>query len=621
GKWLPLEQIRKDCGVGRDGSNARNIKLAAQNYGLNVKAFRMEPDMLRENGIFPCIVHWEFNHFVVLDGFRGKYAILNDPARGTVKITMKEFDEKFTGIVLFFEPGENFEPSGKKASVWSFARERMKGTKPAVVFVIMTTLITSLLGIMSPGFNRVFVDRLLSGTDPEWLTPFIIMLSIFTGVQIIVAWIGAIYSLRIQGKMDVTGSTSYLWKVLHLPMHFFSQRLAGDISGRQSMNASIAGTMVNTLAPLVLETGMMIFYLVVMLRYSVILTVIGLVNILANAVTGTIISRKRVNITRVQMRNSGKLNSSTVSGIEVIETLKAGGSEDGYFAKWAGLQASVNAQTVEYARLNNYLGLVPQIVNSITETIILCMGVLLVLQGNFKIGMVTAFQGYLASFLAPASKLIGAGQTFQEMTSEIERIKDVMDYPESPVFDAAGSENASKRKLGGKLEMRNVTFGYLQLSPPLIENFCMTVEPGKKVAFVGSSGCGKSTLARLISGLYEPWSGEILFDGKPMNEIDHNVFTGSVAVVDQDITLFDDTIGNNIKMWDAGIEDFEMILAANDACIHEDIMARRGGYRYKLQEGGKDFSGGQRQRMEIARALAQDPSILIMDEATSALDA
>ena len=403
-------------------------------------------------------------------------------------------------------------------------------------------------------------------------------------------------------------------------MEFFSQRMAGDIQQRQSSNASIAGTLVNTFAPLVLETVMMVFYLVVMLRYSWLLTLVGLASIVINIFVARFISKKRVNITRVQMRDSGRLSGATVAGIEMIETIKASGAENGYFEKWAGYQASVNTQKVKFLRINQYLGLVPSFVSSLTSAAVLILGVWLTMQGQFTIGMIMAFQGFLSSFTAPAQSLISAGQMLQEMRTEMERVEDVMQYPADVEFsdDVMADEYD---KLSGEVELKNVTFGYSRLGEPLIENFSMKLKPGSRVAFVGPSGCGKSTLSKLISGLYKPWSGEILFDGKPISQIDRSVFTGSLAVVDQDIILFEDTIANNIKMWDTSIEDFEMIMAARDARLHEDIMQREGGYQYRITEGGKDFSGGQRQRMEIARVLAQDPTIIILDEATSALDA
>lgn len=621
GKWIPLEQVRYDCGVSRDGSNARNVLRAARSYGLTAKGYRYEPAELKTKGKFPCIIHWNFNHFVVLNGFKGNKAVLNDPARGTYTVPMKTFDESFTGICLMFEPGEEFVPGGKPQSVFGFAKKRLKGAGAAIAFVTMTTIISSLIGIISPAFSRIFLDRLLTGQNPDWVVPFVIALAGMSVIQLIVAWIQSVYSLKINGKLSMVGNSTFMWQVLRMPMDFFSQRMAGDIQGRQSSNASIASSLVETFAPLLLNAGMMIFYLVVMIRYSLMLTLIGLTSVLINFGLSTIISKKRINITRVQMRDSGKLAGATVAGIEMIETIKASGAEDGYFEKWAGYQASVNTQQVKFQKLNEVLGLLPSLVSSLCSTAVLMLGVYLAMQGEFTVGMIMAFQGFLSSFTAPAESIISAGQTIQEMRTEMERVEDVMKYPVDVQNDAPVDENAEYDKLSGCIEMKNVTFGYSRLAEPLITDFNLSLKTGSRVAFVGASGCGKSTLSKLISGLYKPWSGEILFDGKRIDEIDRSVFTGSLAVVDQDIILFEDTIANNIKMWDTSIEDFEMIMAARDAQLHEDIMQREGGYQYKLTEGGKDFSGGQRQRMEIARVLAQDPTIIILDEATSALDA
>lgn len=621
GKWLPLEQVRFDCGVSRDGSNARNILKAARSYGLAAKGYRYEPNDLRRDGKFPCIIHWNFNHFVVLDGFRGNKAILNDPAKGKYAVSLKTFDDSFTGICLLFEPTEDFTPGGKPPSVLAYAKKRLKGAGSAVAFAAITALITAITGVISPAFSRVFVDRLLTGKNPEWFIPFIIGLSLLGILQLVVGWINAVYSLKINGKLAMVGSTTFMWKVLRMPMEFFSQRMAGDIQGRQSSNASIAGSLVNTFAPLALNAVMMVFYLVVMIRYSLLLTVIGILSVLINLVFSNIISKKRINITRVQMRDSGKLAGATVAGIEMIETIKASGAENGFFEKWAGYQASANTQQVKFQKLNQLLGQLPALVSSVCNTAVLMVGVYLAMQGRFTVGMIMAFQGFLGSFISPATLLISAGQSLQEMRTEMERIEDVMRYPTDVPEDEPVSDNCEYDKLSGNIEMKNVTFGYSRLAEPLIENFNLSLKTGSRVAFVGPSGCGKSTLSKLISGLYKPWSGEILFNGKKISEIDRSVFTGSLAVVDQDIILFEDTIANNIKMWDNSIEDFEMIMAARDAQLHEDIMQREGGYLYKMTEGGKDFSGGQRQRMEIARVLAQDPTIIILDEATSALDA
>ena len=621
-KWVPLEQVRLDCGVSRDGSNAKNILVAARSYGFEAQGLRCEVDALRTGVPFPCIIHWNFNHFVVLDGFKGNYAYLNDPARGEVKVTMEEFDRSFTGVCLQITPGEGFEPGGKRKSTLEFARKRLAGAGAAVAFVMLSTVIGYLFGIINPMFTRFFMDRLLTGENRELLMPFLGLLALMGVAQVVISWVQSVYSLKINGKMALIGSSSFVWKILRMPVEFFTQRMGGDILQRLGSNASIASNLVNTFAPLLLNTIMMIFYLVVMVRYSVMLTIVGIVTIILNLLVSRLVSAKRVNITRVQMRDAGKLSSATVSGIQMVETIKASGAENGYFQKWAGYQASVNAQNVKYAKLNQYLGVIPGFLSTIANATVMVLGVWLAMNGHFTLGMISAFSGFLKSFMEPATTLISAGQTIQEMRTEMERIDDVMDYPNDPLFaDDPVSDEVDYSKLKGKIELKNVTFGYSRLAPALINDFCMSVEPGSRVAFVGTSGCGKSTLSKLISGLYQPWSGEILFDGKPINEINRNVFTGSVAVVDQDIVLFEDTIANNIKMWDNSIEDFEMILAARDAQIYDDIMAREGGFYGKLIEGGNDLSGGQRQRIEIARVLAQDPSVIIMDEATSALDA
>ena len=622
GRWVPLEQVRVDCGVSRDGSKAKNVLNAAKSYGLDARGFRAGLDALRENVAFPCIVHWNYSHFVVLCGFHGKHAYINDPARGSVRVTLEEFEQSYTGIVLTFAPGERFAPGGKRASMLAFAKKRLTGAGGAVAFVMLTGLIGYLFTVINPAFSRFFMERLLTGENRELLLPFIGLVAFVTLLQIVIAAIRGIFSLRINGKMAVISSSTFMWKIMRLPAEFFSQRMAGDIQTRYATNATIASTLVNTISPLALSAVMMVLYLVVMLRYSPLLTLIGLVSIALNLCMSRIISRRRVNITRVMMRDEGKLAAATVSGIQMIETIKSSGAEDGYFRRWGDYQASVNAQATRFTQLNQYLGIIPGFVTALANALVLVIGVWLCMQGRFTLGMMTAFQGFLAAFMSPAMQLINAGQQIQEMRTQMERVEDVMEYPEDALFsDAPVSETEDYAKLTGEVELRNVTFGYSRLDPPLIENFSLKLRPGGRVALVGASGCGKSTISKLISGLYIPWSGEILFDGKPISGIDRAVFTSSVAVVDQDIILFDDTVANNIKMWDDAIEEFEMILACRDAQIHDDIMARPGGYQGRIREGGQDLSGGQRQRLEIARALAQDPHIIIMDEATSALDA
>lgn len=620
GKWVPLEKVRADCGVSRDGSNAKNIVIAAQNYGLSPKAYKYEIEDLKNIASYPCILHWEFNHFVVLCGFKGDKAVINDPAKGTYTASIEEIDRAFTGICLCFEVGDEFEREGHRKSVLSYSLKQIANEKKAASLVVFSSLILSVIGIITLAMSKVFVDTILTGYNDDWLQPFIILLSVFGIMHTVVLALKEISTLRIRGKLDACGSTSLMWKILHLPMGFFSQRTAADLQLRFASGSQIAEIIVVTFAPLVLDAVMMILYLAVMLKYSVLLTLIGVVSVLINLAICTYISNKRTNILRVMLRDKGALATSTVSGIELIETIKSTGAENGFFEKWSGIQASVNSKEVAYADIDSKIGVLPELISSISEIIVLVIGAALAINGHFTPGMLFAFQGLLSAFVGPAKKLTNASMMLQELRSDIERAEDVMNYGEDSVT-LNNIEADEYDKLSGNIELKNVTFGYSKLAEPIIKDFSLSVKPGQKIAIVGSSGCGKSTIAKLLSGLYEPWNGEITFDGKKISEIDRAVFTGSVAVVDQDIILFEDTIANNIKMWDSSIEDFEMILAARDAKIHDDIIERNGGYNYRIYEGGKDFSGGQKQRLEIARVLAQDPTVIIMDEATSALDA
>ncbi|MCI1723604.1 MAG: NHLP family bacteriocin export ABC transporter peptidase/permease/ATPase subunit [Lachnospiraceae bacterium] len=620
GKWISLEQVRKDCGVSRDGSSAKNILYAARNYGMEAKGYRYEPDALREAGSFPCIIHWNFNHFTVLDGFKGNHAVLNDPARGRIEVTKEEFDESFTGICIMMSPTERFQKEGRKKGTLDFFRGEMSQTKKAFLFFTIVTVAAATINIINPVFSRVFLDHLLTGENPGLVNGFILILAAFSLVQVVISIINSYYSVKIEGKLAVSANARYMWHVLRLPVDFFSQRMVGDVAMRKQNSETIASEFVETAAPLILDVFMVILYVFIMLRYSWILTLIGLGGIALNLLTVRFISDKRMNLSRVMMRDEAKLQGTAISAIDMMETIKASGAEDGIFAKWAGYQASVNRQNGELTKLNSLYLVISTFLSQTVDALILALGILFTIRGQFSIGLILAFQTLLTTLQEPVNGMITAQDTIRTMRVNTERIDDVMKY-RTDVNYSGENQDAVYDKLKGKVELKHVTFGYSPLAPALIEDFSMTVEPGKRVAFIGSSGCGKSTLARLISGLYQPWSGEILFDGKPLGEIDRNVFTGSLAVVNQDITLFEDTIGNNIRMWDHSIEDFEVILAARDASIHEDIMQRDGGYNYKMLEGGKDFSGGQRQRIEIARVLAQDPTIIIMDEATSALDA
>ena len=626
-KWIPLETVREDCGISRDGANAETIMQTAGRYGLETKGYRMKTETLRARGSFPCVIFWNENHFVVLNGFRGRRAVLTDPARGLVTENEEQFEKSFSGVVLTFRPGEAFEPGGKRKNMLKYARSRMWEDRAAVIFVLMTTLISALFGVINPAMTRVFLDRLLTGYDLPWLTPFLWIMTGLCVLQVAAMWINAVYSLKVDGKIAAVSNTAYVWQVLRLPVQFFSLRSAGDILARKDANAEISQTLVKTVAPLMMHTAMMVLYLVIMLRYSPLLTAIGLGALLLQVAVERTTAEKRVNLARVRQRDAANLASATLAGIGMAETIKAAGAERDYFRKWAGYQAAVNTQSVKYEKMNTLLGILPGLITTLAGDLVLLAGVRLIMQGSFTLGLVYAFQGVLTAFMTPAQTLITSGRTIQESRVDVERVEDVMNHPTDPCLggtDAPGTEAAeagSLQKLRGEIELRGVTFGYANLEEPLIKDLSLKIGQGSKVAFVGKSGCGKSTLIKLISGLYQPWSGEILYDGVPMNRIPRRVVTGSVATVDQEIVLFEDSITENIRMWDESIEEYEVTMAARDAGVHETIARMPGGYQRRLSENGWDLSGGQRQQMEIARALAQDPTVLLLDEATSALDA
>ena len=625
-KWIPLEQVRADCGVSRDGSSALNVVKAARSYGLEAKGYRYEPETLRDEGIFPCIAHVGFNHFVVVRGFRGNKAYINDPARGERTMSFDEFDHDFTGVILQFRPTEDFEPGGSRASILGFAAERLRGATAAIMFVLLTSAISSVLGIVSPLFSQIFMDRLLTGANPSWVAPFLVLLACVGVVQVALSVLNAVYMLRVEGKMAASANAGFLWRVLHMPMEFFSQRMPGDIVQRMGSNSQIAQRLVQQLAPIIVQFATLVVYLFIMIQYSPFLALVGLTSVVVDIVSANLISAKRINAMRVIMRDSASLSTTTMAGISMIETLKSQGVEAGFFRRWAGYQASVNKQNVDLQRTNLSFGMLPQIVTLACNSTILAVGVWLIVQGRFTTGALLSMQSLIGQFSAPAQSLIAVAQSLQEMRTDMERVKDVMEYPEDPLATDAGltSDDApatDRSKLRGELELDHVTFGYSKLADPVVADLSLHVKPGGSVALVGPSGCGKSTISKLIAGLYAPWSGEIRADGTPLAQIPRAIRCGSIAVIDQDVVLFRDTIGNNIRLWDSSIMDFEVILAARDAQIHDDIKQRPGAYEYMLAEDGRDLSGGQRQRIEIARALAMDPTILIMDEATSALDA
>ncbi|MGB4606843.1 MAG: ABC transporter transmembrane domain-containing protein [Limnochordia bacterium] len=484
---------------------------------------------------------------------------------------------------------------------------------------MLTGILLTGVQLLTPIFSRLFMDHILSRHNPQWLIPLLAAMALTLAFQFVVNVIQGIHWLKIEGKLAVEANASFMWHVLRLPVSFFAQRYIGDIASRQASNEQIAATLIGQLAPIFLNLVLLLAYLAIMIQYSPVLAVVGVTTSILYLVSMRLVSKRRLDLSRVTLRDGGRLMGATMSGFEIIETIKASGAEGSFFQRWAGYFASYSNALVQFNQANQFYSLIPPLLQQGSNIIILVMGVYLILDGSFTIGMLLAFQGFTASFLSPVQQLVGASQSFIEMRSQMERVEDVFNY-QPDVEEEDPSLTLPLERLRGGVELRGITFGYNKTAPPLIEDFSLTVKPGGSIALVGSSGSGRSTVGKLIAGLYKPWSGQILFDGIPREQVPRQVLTASIAVVDQDIALFEDTIFNNLTLWDKSIDEATVIEACKDAQIHEDIMGRPGGYAHVIKEGGKNFSGGQRQRLEIARALAQRPTILILDEATSALD-
>ena len=615
GKWLPLEQVREACSVSRDGSSMKNILLAAKMYGLEPSAYKVSAENLA--GMEPAIIHWNFEHFVVFKGMRKGKAHLNDPGIGPVEIPMDEFRRSFTGVAMTFKLTDRFQPSGHPTNILSYIKHNLSGANEAFWLTFIFTLLLAVVTLTLPLLTRVFFDEILSGRNAQWATIFFCLMAALALFNFIVTLWQQRYSKRIAGQLALRGNINYLRHLLRLPMNFFAMRYVGDLQQRQRLNETITHSLVEVLAPQAINVMLLVLYFILMLSYNYVLTMIGVAAALVNLAVVHHYAGQRLNMVRSTQQSMGKYYSATVSCLENIESIKAAGAEEGFFQYWSGLWSRMFNKQREMRIQQSEMSLLPTLTSNLLTMAVLLVGAWYILQGDLSVGMLMAFQGFMTAFMAPVEKIVNAGQQLLEMRSQIERVDDVMKYPEDQHADGEHSEAG---KLLGELELRDVTFGYNRTQPPLIDHFNLHLRAGESVAFVGSSGCGKSTLAKLISGLYKPWSGEILFDGRPIESISSDELTNSIAVVDQNIVLFDDTLSQNIRMWDQSIEDFAILMACSDAQVHSDIMNRPEGLATKVVRGGKNFSGGQCQRFEIATALAREPMILIMDEATSALD-
>lgn len=620
GRRVPLEELRIACGVSRDGSKASSMVKAARTYGLAARGARLEIDSLARQKL-PAILFWNFNHFLVVEGFGPDGVWVNDPASGPRKVGLEEFEKAYTGVTLLFEPGPDFRKGGEAPSLPRALFARLAHVKGALWFVLLASLGLVIPGLMIPVFSQIFVDNYLIGRMDGWVKPLLLGMAGTALVRGMLTWLQQKYLLRLEMHLSLTGSTTFFWHVLRLPVEFFSQRYAGDISQRVEANDRVAHLLSGELATNAVNLVTIVFYLVVMLMYNWQLALVGVALTALNLVALKSITRLRTDGNMLLLQDRGKLMATIIGGIQTIETIKAAGAEGDFFMRWSGYRAKVNNTEQRLEFFTRLLAALPGLLNALIGVAILGLGGAQVIEGQMSVGMLVAFQSLMASFTQPVDNLMGLAGKYQEAQGDMARLDDVMRYPLDPGFAGGPTAPAPPGgKLQGHLELRDVSFGYSRLDPPLIEGFSLTIAPGQRVALVGGSGSGKSTVARIVMGLNRPWSGEVLLDGMPRDRIDRDVLCASLAGVDQDPYLFEGTVRDNLTLWDATLPQAEMVQAAHDAQIHDTIAARPGGYDGPVGEAGSGFSGGQAQRLEIARALAQRPRILVLDEATSALD-
>lgn len=619
GRWIPLEELRQLCGVSRDGAKALNIVRAARQLGLDCKGLRIDVAELRGLQL-PVVVYWNFNHFVVIEGFGRGGVYLNDPAMGHRFVENDEFSASYTGIALTFAPGQTFTKAGKPPRVWSGLMRRIGQSRGAVAFITLISLLLVIPGFVIPAFSRIFIDQYLIGGQDGWVKPLLWCYALALLISLGLSWLQQHYLLRLETKLALTAASRMMWHLFSLPIEYFAQRFAGDLASRVQANSRVAQLLSGDLTTNAVSMIAVAFYAVIMLAYNVPLALIAIFLSLANLGALKLVWRRLDNANRVLAQNSGKLMSVAMGGIVTIETLKAQGGENDFFARWAGLQAQQVSLGQEIGRESQVLTALPALLAGVSTTLILGLGAVNVMDGAMTIGDLIAFQALAASFAAPIRKLVNLGAKLQRVGADLTRIDDVFNYRPRLATRSPTLTIAHRTKLVGAISITDVSFGYSRLDPPLIRDFNLTVAPGRRVAIVGASGSGKSTLIKVLSGLYQPWRGDIRFDGVPMDAIDPVLLRNSIGVVDQDIYLFGASVRDNLTLWDQTIPDGTVVEAARDAGIHPAIMARAGGYNALVAEGGGNFSGGERQRLEIARALANQPSILLLDEATAALD-
>ncbi|WP_292144353.1 NHLP family bacteriocin export ABC transporter peptidase/permease/ATPase subunit [Butyrivibrio sp.] len=618
GKFIPLEQMRIETGVSRDGCNMKNIMRAGKKFGLEVHGYRKDLKDLFELPV-PCIIHWNFNHFVVWEGRKGKYCYINDPAMGRRKLTVQDIDDCFTGVVLTFALTDAFTKSKKQSNMLDFISRRLKGQKGAIAALIVLGLFLVVPGIVTPVFSQIFIDDILLGGKDDWVSVLLVVMLGTALFKSFLTWYRGKLLAKLQNKMISISAYNFLSHLIRLPISFYDQRYAGDLSQRIVNNNNISTFLTSDLAQTVLNIFVAMFYFVLMIFYSPILTAIGFTCVIINLLVMRWGASYMGDISMKSQQDQGRMMGALFAGLSITSTLKASGTENEYVSRLEGNYAKAILMEQSMGMRQELLNAIPEVSKNLQSVLTLIVGGVLVIRGYMTAGMLIAYSGLLDSFTEPINSLAGFIQKIQTTRADMARVNDIMKYKEDDKYNEEEYEPYSE-KLIGKVELQNVSFGYDILKDPLIDDFSFVLKPGKSIAFVGASGSGKSTVSKLCSGLYKPWGGEIKFDDCLVKKIPPEVLSASVSTVSQSITLFSGTVRDNLTLWNKYISDEDVIRAAKDACIHDIITSKPGAYDYQLSEGGSNFSGGQRQRLEIARALVTNPSVLIMDEATSALD-
>ncbi|MDX3077125.1 NHLP family bacteriocin export ABC transporter peptidase/permease/ATPase subunit [Streptomyces sp. MI02-7b] len=623
GRHVPLEELRIACGVSRDGSRASNLLKAARGYGLRAKGMQMETAAL--SGVrAPAVLFWEFNHYVVYDGMgrrlgrRGVH--VNDPDKGRRFVPLEDFDTSFTGVVLTFEPGLDFQRGGRRPGVLAALPARLRGTGGTLLTALLASLLLVGVGAALPALSRTYIDLFLIGQQTSLLG--VLFAAMGTMVALTAALTAVQQSNLLRGRIisSTLGSARFLRHLLRLPVAFFTQRSPADLVQRLQSNDAVAETLARDLASAAVDGIVVVLYALLLWSYDPQLTVLGVGIALLNVVAMRVVVRLRATRTQKLRADNARLTNTAYTGLQLIETMKATGGENGYFRRWAGQHAVTLEEQQRLGVPSAWLSVVAPTLATLNSALILWIGGLRAVEGHISIGLLVAFQALVTRFTAPVTRLNGVAGRIQDFSADVARLKDVENFPVDALYSRPEAE-AGTRRLKGHVTLEAITFGYSPLDKPLLTGFSLSVAPGQQVALVGGSGSGKSTVSRLISGLYSPWEGVIRIDGQRLEDIPRSVLAASVSFVDQDVFLFEGTVRDNVALWDPSIPDEDVVTALRDAALYDVIARRPGGIHSRVEQDGRNFSGGQRQRLEIARALVRRPSILVLDEVTSALDA